>query len=95
MALYRRLEELRPTGVVRVNRAVAEAELLGPHAGLDLLDTVEGGNRWHLYWSTRADFLRRLGRAADAASAYRQALACDMNDSDRRFLETRLAEVMG
>jgi RNA polymerase sigma-70 factor (ECF subfamily) len=78
---------------VRVNRAVAVAEVAGPRAGLDLLDDLVGTptERWHLYWSTRADFLRRLDHHAAAADAYRRALACPSNDSDRRFLERRLA----
>jgi RNA polymerase sigma-70 factor (ECF subfamily) len=88
--LYRRLEHHLPTAVVRVNRAVAEAELSGPRSGLDLLGSVEGAERWHLWWSAKADFLRRLNRSEEAGEAYRQALACDMNDSDRRFLEGRL-----
>jgi RNA polymerase sigma-70 factor (ECF subfamily) len=91
--LYRRLEAYQPSGIVRVNRAVAEAEVSGPERGLELLDSVEGAERWHLWWSTRADFLRRLDRADEAAGAYRSALACEMNDSDRKFLERRLAEV--
>lgn len=93
VSLYRRLEGLAPTAVVRVNRAVAEAQLGGPERGLALLDTVEGTDEWHLWWSARADFLRRLDRPEAAAAAYRRALDCSMNDSDRRFLERRLAEV--
>jgi RNA polymerase sigma-70 factor (ECF subfamily) len=93
--LYRRLEEILPTAVVRVNRAVAEAELSGPAQGLALVEAVEGADHWHLWWSVRADFLRRLDRLEESAEAYRQALACSMNDSDRRFLEQRLAEVAG
>jgi RNA polymerase sigma-70 factor (ECF subfamily) len=88
--LYRRLEHHLPTGVVRVNRAVAEAELSGPQTGLDLLATVEGAERWYLWWSAKADFLRRLNRFVEAGDAYRRALACEMNDTDRRFLENRL-----
>jgi RNA polymerase sigma-70 factor (ECF subfamily) len=92
--LYRRLEHHFPTGVVRVNRAVAEAELSGAQRGLELLVTVEGAERWHLWWSAKADFLRRLDRLEEAGDAYRRALACDMNDTDRRFLEGRL-ETLG
>jgi len=93
--LYALLEQRWPTPVVRVNRAVAVAEVCGPRAGLDLLTDLAGGTaeRWHLYWSTRADFLRRLGDTAAAAEAYRQALACPCNDSDRRFLTRRLTEL--
>ncbi|MDP9463805.1 MAG: sigma-70 family RNA polymerase sigma factor [Actinomycetota bacterium] len=93
--LYRLLESRWPTPVVRVNRAVAVAEVAGPRAGLDLLEGLVGSSteRWHLYWSTRADFLRRLGETAAAADSYRQALDCPCNDSDRRFLLRRLTEI--
>lgn len=93
--LYRMLETRWPTSVVRVNRAVAVAEVAGPASGLALLDELAGtpAERWHLYWSTRADFLRRLGQLDAAADSYRHALECPSNDSDRRFLERRLAKV--
>jgi RNA polymerase sigma-70 factor (ECF subfamily) len=86
--LYSLLEEHLPTPVVRVNRAVAVAEVSGPAAALTLLDTVAADDveRWHLYWSTRANFLRRLGRELDARDAFDRALSCPMNDTDRRFL---------
>ncbi len=92
--LYGLLEQRWPTMVVRVNRAVAVAQAAGPEAGLVVLSELIGGTaeRWHLYWATRADFQRRLGRSREAADAYRHALDCSMNDSDRRFLEHRLAE---
>jgi RNA polymerase sigma-70 factor, ECF subfamily len=93
--LYALLEQHWPTPVVRVNRAVAEAEVHGAQAGLDLLATLQVGSveRWHLYWSTRADFLHRLGDNVAAAAAYRRALGCPCNDTDRRFLESRLDSV--
>ncbi len=93
--LYRLLEVRWPTPVVRVNRAVAVAEVAGPRAGLMLLEELVGNpvERWHLYWSARADFQRRLGDMAAAADSYRQALECPCNDSDRRFMTRRLAEV--
>jgi RNA polymerase sigma-70 factor, ECF subfamily len=92
--LYSLLEQRWPTTVVRVNRAVAVAEAAGPLAGLGVLDDLVGGpaERWHLYWSTRADFQRRLGHLDEAAASYSQALACPMNDSDRRFLTGRLTK---
>jgi RNA polymerase sigma-70 factor, ECF subfamily len=95
--LYGMLEVRWPTPVVRVNRAVAVAEVAGPAAGLALLQELVGTatERWHLYWSARADFQRRLGDMDAAADSYRQALECPSNDSDRRFLQRRLAEVTG
>ncbi|HJR86572.1 MAG TPA: sigma-70 family RNA polymerase sigma factor [Acidimicrobiia bacterium] len=91
--LYRFLESFNDGPVIRVNRAVAESKVFGPEAGLELLEGISGVDSWHLYWSTRADFLRQLGREAEAAAAYRSALAMNMNDADRRFLERRLASL--
>ncbi len=90
VVLYRLLEQLVDTPVITVNRAVAEAEVSGPQAGLDLLDAVDGIKAWHFFWSARADFLRRLDRTTEAKAAYRRALECDMNETDRRFLTMRL-----
>ena len=93
--LYRLLESVRPTPVVRVNRAVAEAEASGPRRGLELMRDVTGVDGWHLYWATLADFHRRLDDPESAAEAYRRALECSMNRADRAFLTGRLAEVAG
>jgi RNA polymerase sigma-70 factor (ECF subfamily) len=93
--LFGMLEVRWPTPVVRVNRAVAVGEVAGPAAGLALLADLVGTptERWHLYWSARADFQRRLGQTEAAADSYRQALECPCNDSDRRFMQRRLAEM--
>jgi RNA polymerase sigma-70 factor, ECF subfamily len=93
--LFGMLEVRWPTPVVRVNRAVAVAEVAGPAAGLAMLADLVGTptERWHLYWSARADFQRRLGQTEAAADSYRQALECPCNDSDRRFMQRRLAEL--
>jgi RNA polymerase sigma-70 factor (ECF subfamily) len=91
--VYDRLAELEPSPVVELNRAVAYAFAHGPERGLQLIDLIEGLDGYHLKPAARADLLRRLGRNDEAAAAYRQALELPMNDTDRRFLEGRLAEV--
>ena len=93
--LYRMLEQRQPTAVVRVTRAVAEAEAYGPRNGLRLLADLDPATveRWHLYWAAVADFHRRLDEPTEARAAYRRALACPCNDTDRRFLERRLGEL--
>ena len=90
-SLYATLERFTPTPVVRVNRAVAVAESTGAQAGLDLLDQLDETtvDRWHLYWSTRAELLARVGRTDEAIQALERALGCESNDSDRRFLLVR------
>lgn len=68
----------------------------GPAAGLRLLDASAGDGRltcYHLLPTARADLLRRLGRPAEAATAYRQALELVGNEPERRYLRRRLDEV--
>jgi RNA polymerase sigma-70 factor, ECF subfamily len=93
-ALYTVLLARWPTPVVALNRAVAVAMVDGPAAGLALCDAVAADlDGYHLFHAARADLLRRLGRAGEAAAAYREALARVGGDAERRFLEGRLAEV--
>jgi len=82
--------------VIELNRAVAVAMADGPAAGLAILRRleVEGTlDGYYLLPATRADFLRRLGRNEEAASAYEEAAALAGTDPERRFLNGRLAEV--
>jgi RNA polymerase sigma-70 factor (ECF subfamily) len=95
-ALYGELARLDPSPVVALNRAVAIALADGPQRGLDLVDTLEPAlDGMHLFHSTRADLLRRLGREQDAADAYERAIALATNEAERVFLERRLALVRG
>lgn len=96
-ALYRALDRVSPSPVVRLNLAVAVGMRDGPAAGLHLLDALvdEGTlSAFHLLPAARADMLRRLGRPAEAAEAYRDALALVGNEPERHFLEGRLAETI-
>ncbi len=92
-ALYGRLLQLTPSPVVALNHAVAVAEAGGLEDGLALIDGIEGLERYHLFHSARADLLRRLGRGADAAAAYRRALSLASNPAERSFLVQRLEEL--
>jgi len=92
-ALYGLLLELHPSPVVELNRAVAIAMAEGFEKGLALLDGIDLPG-YHLLPATRADLLRRLGRHAEAATAFREALALVGNETERRFLQKRFAEVM-
>ena len=93
VALYEQLERLTPSPIVALNRAVAVAMAEGPGRGLELVDRIDLPD-YHLLHAARADFLRRLERNDEAAAAYREALALEMNAADRTFLESRLAEVV-
>jgi RNA polymerase sigma-70 factor (ECF subfamily) len=94
--LYQHLADMTGSPVVELNRAVAVAMADGPAAGLVLLQRLEADGilaGYYLLPATRADFLRRLGRNDEAATAYEQAVALVSTGPERRFLNARLAEV--
>ena len=94
--LYDLLQQLLPSPVVALNRAVAVAMAQGPRAGLKIIgELAESGelDEYHLLHAARADMLRRLGSNKEAAESYELALSLASNDSERRFLERRLREV--
>ena len=92
--LYGLLEELQPSPIISLNRAVAVAMAVGPRAGLALIDSlVPELSGYHLLHAARADLLRRMGSGREAAKSYERALELVTNESERRFLERRLREV--
>jgi RNA polymerase sigma-70 factor (ECF subfamily) len=96
--LYGELGRLVPSPVVELNRAVAVAMADGPAVGLVLVDALANSGALSAYYllpATRADLLRRLGRTAEAALAYRDALGLAPTDAERRFLSRRLDGVSG
>jgi RNA polymerase sigma-70 factor (ECF subfamily) len=90
LRLYDQLMAFTPTPVVALNRAVALAEVHGPEAALTLVEGLDLGG-YHIFHAVRADLLRRLGRSAEAAEAYRAALERTGNTVERAFLQDRLS----
>jgi RNA polymerase sigma-70 factor (ECF subfamily) len=91
-ALYDELYALTLSPVVELNRAVAVAECEGPLPALEIVERLALTD--YQYWhSTRAELLRRLGRAEDAQGAYRSALELAHSQPERDFLERRLGEL--
>jgi RNA polymerase sigma-70 factor (ECF subfamily) len=88
LALYDQLYALTPTPVVALNRAVARAEVEGPAAGLAAIKDLPL-NGYHLFHAARAEFLRRLGRADEAAVAYDTARALTASPVEQSFLDKR------
>jgi RNA polymerase sigma-70 factor (ECF subfamily) len=96
LRLYDLLHRDHPSPVVSLNRAVAVAMAEGLRAGLALVDELLAANQlenYHLLYAARADLLRRLGAAEEAAQSYQRALALATNESERRYLDRRLREV--
>jgi len=96
VALYDVLLRIDRSPIVALNRAVALGMRDGPEAGLEAVDSVLGGGaleRYSFAHAARADMQRRLGRLEEARVSYRSALELTRQPAERRFLETRLAQV--
>jgi RNA polymerase sigma-70 factor (ECF subfamily) len=85
LQLYDQLYALTPTPVVALNRAVALAEIHGPAAALDIVDSLDLA-KFHLFHAIRADLLRRLGRVDEAIQAYDAAIERATNSPERDHL---------
>ena len=90
LAIYDQLMRTAPTEVVALNRAVALAEVEGANAALESVDTL-ALDRYPWFHTVRAELLRRLQRAPDAAAAYLSAIALTQNAREKAFLERQLA----
>ncbi|GAA2740677.1 RNA polymerase sigma factor [Terrabacter aerolatus] len=88
VALYDHLLLLRPTDVVRLNRAVAVAELDGPHVALGLLDGLDL-TAYAPFHVVRAELLDRLGRRDEARAAWAHAARLTDNAAQARHLRAR------
>jgi RNA polymerase sigma-70 factor (ECF subfamily) len=96
VGLYGQLALVAPSVIVELNRAVAIGMVDGPSAALPLVDAIaETGqlNDYYLLHATRADLLRRAGRASEASESYRAALDLAPTEPERRYLRHRLHSV--
>ncbi|EOD69145.1 RNA polymerase sigma factor [Amycolatopsis vancoresmycina] len=91
--LYDQLRHHVPSAVVDLNRAIAVGMADGPAAGLALLEDLPLTG-YHLLAATRADFLRRLGRHAEAAHWYAEARDLAGTDAERAYLSRRISEAL-
>jgi RNA polymerase sigma-70 factor, ECF subfamily len=91
-SLYDALAALAPSPVVELNRAVAVGMAYGPAAGLEVVDRVAGEKAlagYHLLPAVRADFLAKLGRAAEARAELARAASLTRNERERTLLRER------
>jgi RNA polymerase sigma-70 factor (ECF subfamily) len=94
VALYDALDELQPSPVVTLNRAVAVSMAYGPAAALQIVDTLRNESRlreYHLLPSVRGDLLERLGRLEEARAEFSHAASLAGNARERSLLLERMA----
>ena len=91
LAAYDALLERRDDAVIRLNRAVALAEVAGVEAAFEEVARLDGAAlaSFPPYHAVRADLLRRQGRAKDALAAYDAALALDPGPAEKLWLTRR------
>ena len=89
--LYTTLEQIQPSPVISLNRAVAVAKLGGPEAALALLAPLADRlDAYFYYHGARGAFLDQLGRAAEARDAYRRAIALAGSAAEAGYIRQQL-----
>ncbi|HXU05399.1 MAG TPA: RNA polymerase sigma factor [Polyangia bacterium] len=94
VGLYGALAELTPSPIIELNRAVALGMLMGPAAGLAIVDGLRAEPalaRYHLLPSVRGDFLLKLGRNDEARAEFERAASLTQNARERDMLLERAA----
>lgn len=94
VGLYDRLFEREPSPVVALNRAFALGMARGANEGLAAVEALQLTTH-HLWHAARGELLASLGRTAEAAAAWREALARVGNATERAFVEARILLVEG
>jgi len=89
IALYDHLLALTLSPVVALNRAMALAELHGPHAALPLLDALSADKRmadYQPFWAARANLFARAGHKSAAHDAFTLAIGLSIDPAVRNYL---------
>ena len=90
--LYDRLQEMAPSPVILLNRAVATRYVVGPEAALAEVEPLAAElDHYRLFHALRAGLLTGLGRDDEARAANERALALAGNPAERELIARRLS----
>src|SRR6266480_1652004 len=95
LSLYDRLLELDDSPVIALNRAVAVANVHGPQAGIEAVETIENGsqlNSYYLLYAVLGEFEKQLNHFQAAIDNFRKALELTELTSEHSFLSKRLRD---
>jgi RNA polymerase sigma factor (sigma-70 family) len=98
VALYDALNQVAPSPVVALNRAVAVGMAFGPAAALEIVDSLidaPGMQTYHLLPSVRGDLLVRLERLGEARAEFERAAVLTQNSRERALLLARASRCDG
>jgi RNA polymerase sigma-70 factor (ECF subfamily) len=93
--LYDRLYALKPTPVVALGRAIAQAQIDGPARGIEALLAIPGRERledYPFYWAALGDLSLRAGDRARAVEWFRRGTKAARNEAERAMFARRILE---
>ena len=93
--LYAALEQLAPSPIVTLNRAVAVSKVRGPDAALAMIEPLGDrlGGYFH-FFGLKGSLLTQLGRAAEAREAYGRAIALAATPAQAAHIRQHLDRLM-
>jgi len=93
--LYVALEQLAPSPVVTLNRAVAVSKAKGPAAALAMIEPLGDrlGGYFH-FFGLKGSLLTQLGRAAEAREAYGHAIALAATPAQAAHIRQHLDQLV-
>jgi RNA polymerase sigma-70 factor (ECF subfamily) len=93
--LYLALEQMQPSPVITLNRAVAVAKLHGPEAALAMIEPLEEKlSGYFYYFGARGAFLLQLGRMPEARQAFDRAIALANTPAEAAHIRRHLDRIM-
>jgi len=93
--LYRALEQMQPSPVVTLNRAVAVSKLHGPAAALEMIEPLEKPlSGYFHFFGARGLFLLQLGRNQEARTAFDRAISLANTAAEAAHIRRHLDRLM-
>jgi RNA polymerase sigma-70 factor (ECF subfamily) len=96
LEVYDQLMQRNPSPIAAMNRVVVLREVAGPEKALEELELWSSEpvlQKHHLYYAIRADLEEALGRPEHAIAALARGLDCTANEVEKRFFQSRIAEL--
>jgi RNA polymerase sigma-70 factor (ECF subfamily) len=93
--LYAALEQMQPSPVVTLNRAVAVSKASGPQAALEVIGPLAGPLAGYFHFhGLRGNLLQQLGRADEARAAFDRAIALARTPAEAAHIRLHLDRLM-
>ncbi|WP_454813302.1 RNA polymerase sigma factor [Labrys neptuniae] len=93
--LYALLEEIQPSPVITLNRAVAVSKTQGPEAALAMIEPLESRLSGYFYFhGLKGGLLLKLGRGKEAHRAFDQAIALATTAAEANHIRQHLDRLL-